>query len=49
MNYSDYLEIEIKRVKGQSIHAQSYKNYLKHAKKIKRKEILDTSVEILHF
>lgn len=48
MNYSDYLEIEISRVKGQSIYAQSYKKYLKYAKKIKRREILDISVEILN-
>jgi hypothetical protein len=47
MNYSDYLDIEIKRVKGQSIYARNYKQYLKYAKKIKRREILDISVEIL--
>lgn len=48
MCYKDFLQQEIDRISGSTIQAQSYKNYCKYAKKIRRREILDISVEILN-
>ena len=47
MNYKDYLNKEIDRVNSNTPHAESYKRYLKYAKKIKRHQMVDRIVEIL--
>ncbi len=45
-SYTDYLNREIERVTLTTREAQSYKSYLKYAKKIKRSRMLDIDVEI---
>jgi hypothetical protein len=47
MNYKDYLNKEIDRVTSTTPEAQSYKRYLKYAKKIKRNKMLFIDVELL--
>jgi hypothetical protein len=45
--YTDYLNKEIERVTSTTQHAESYKRYLKYAKKIKRNQMLFIDVELL--
>lgn len=45
--YKDFLQQEIDRCSGNTIYSRNHIKYHQYAKKIKRKEILDISVEIL--